>query len=172
MTDHRGYEDFPTHLAVPCYLLGIVIYALGAYVLSGFGLWLTIPYLIYCLWVEYRVLKESCTRCYYYGKVCGLARGKLCSLLFKQRVDEDSSTAEVTWVTMLPDAMVTIIPIAGGIVLLVRGFSWITLIALIVLAVLFLGGNAVVRGSFACKYCKQRTLGCPADRLFDGRAEA
>jgi hypothetical protein len=28
-------------------------------------------------------------------------------------------------------------------------------------------GNGLVRGSLACKYCKQREIGCPAEQLFN-----
>jgi hypothetical protein len=31
---------------------------------------------------------------------------------------------------------------------------------------LYLGGNAVVRGTFACNYCKQKEIGCTAEKLF------
>jgi hypothetical protein len=40
--------------------------------------------------------------------------------------------------------------------------------ALAVLIALSFVGNAVLRGSFACKYCKQREIGCPAEKLFGG----
>jgi hypothetical protein len=48
----------------------------------------------------------------------------------------------------------------------VRDFTWLVVVMLAILVVLSLGGNAVVRGSFACKYCKQRQIGCPAEKLF------
>jgi len=28
-------------------------------------------------------------------------------------------------------------------------------------------GNSYIRGSLACKYCQQRELGCPAEKLFN-----
>jgi hypothetical protein len=28
-------------------------------------------------------------------------------------------------------------------------------------------GNAVVRSQLACRYCRQREIGCPAQRLFE-----
>jgi hypothetical protein len=62
--------------------------------------------------------------------------------------------------------MVSIFPAIGGIVLLVRDFSWLILLLLITLLALSSGGNAVIRGSFACRHCKQREIGCPAERLF------
>jgi len=31
---------------------------------------------------------------------------------------------------------------------------------------LFSVGNSYVRGSLACKFCRQRQLGCPAEKMF------
>lgn len=41
------------------------------------------------------------------------------------------------------------------------------LLALLFLMVLSTTGNAFIRGTFACQYCKQRDLGCPAEQLFN-----
>jgi hypothetical protein len=41
---------------------------------------------------------------------------------------------------------------------------WIVLLSNIV--GLSTSGNAIIRGSFVCKTCKQKELGCPAARLF------
>jgi len=43
----------------------------------------------------------------------------------------------------------------------------IVLFALLLLIVLSTTGNAFIRGTFTCKYCKQRDLGCPAEQLFN-----
>jgi hypothetical protein len=67
---------------------------------------------------------------------------------------------------MLPDFVVLLWPVLGGIVLVIQDFSWLLIGMLLLLVALFLGGNAIVRGSFACKYCRQKELGCPAARLF------
>ena len=53
-----------------------------------------------------------------------------------------------------------------GIVLLIRDFSWLVLAMVILLLFLATLGNGVIRGSLACKYCKQREIGCPAEQLF------
>ncbi|KYC51997.1 MAG: inner membrane protein [Candidatus Methanofastidiosum methylothiophilum] len=57
-------------------------------------------------------------------------------------------------------------PIIGGTVLLIYDFSWITLFLMVVLVILSLAGNALVRGLLTCSRCKQRELGCPAEKLF------
>lgn len=147
-------------------LVSISIYAIGAYILSGFGILFSILYLFYCLWVEIGVLRGSCVNCYYYGKVCGLGKGKLCSLLFEKGNPQKFVEKEISWSKMLPDFLVFVFPIVGGIVLLVIDFNWLLTAILAVLVILSFGGNAVIRGSFACKYCKQRKIGCPAEKAF------
>ena len=73
---------------------------------------------------------------------------------------------------MIWDFMVLIFPVIGGIILLVRNFSWLILILMVILVMLSMGGNALLRGSLACKYCKQKELGCPAEQLFNKGAKA
>ena len=74
--------------------------------------------------------------------------------------------------SILPDFMVSLSPIIGGVVLLIQGFNWLTLGAVAILSLLATVGNGYIRGNIACKYCKQRDLGCPAESLFKGKASA
>ena len=171
MEETNSYEKFPIWIPLLANVVALSIYAIGAYILAGLTIILSILYLLYCLWVEIGVLRGSCVHCYYYGKVCGLGKGKLCSLFFKKGDPQRFIEKEISWYHMLPDFMVSIIPLVGGIVLLVSDFSWLILALLVILAMLSTGGNAVIRGSFACKYCKQREIGCPAEKVF-GREKA
>jgi len=172
MKELDSYESFPLRIVFLSNLVAISIYAIGVYILAGLGIWLAVLYLVYCCWFEVRVLRHSCVNCYYYDKVCGFGKGKLCSLLFKKGDPQKFIEAQITWFDLIPDFMVFIFPVIGGIVLLVMDFSWILLALLAVLLVLSFGGNALVRGSFACKYCKQRELGCPAEKLFNRKAKS
>ncbi|RZN37037.1 MAG: hypothetical protein EFT35_07065 [Methanophagales archaeon ANME-1-THS] len=165
----KTYDNFPAWIAILSNLVSLSIYTLGAYILAGFGILFAILYLLYCLWLEVQILRKSCVDCYYYGKVCGLGKGKLCPLLFKQGDPKKFVEKEVTWAQILPDFMVFIIPLVGGIILLVRDFTWLLVALLIILGILAFGGTALIRGSFACKYCKQREIGCPAEQLFGGK---
>ncbi|HIE31285.1 MAG TPA: hypothetical protein EYP67_02740 [Methanosarcinales archaeon] len=162
----KTYEKFPAWIVLLSNLVTISIYATGAYILAGFGIIFAVLYLLYCLWIELKVLRGSCVDCYYYGKVCGFGKGMLCSILFKKGDPQRFVERELSWSSLLPDFMVVIFPIIGGIILLVRDFSWLLVAMLAVVVILYLGGNAVIRGRFACKYCKQREIGCPAEKLF------
>ena len=165
----KTYDNFPAWIAILSNFVTMSIYAIGAYILAGFGILFAILYLLYCLWLEIRILRRSCVDCYYYGKVCGLGKGKLCALLFKKGDPQKFVEKKITWAQLLPDFMVSLIPLASGIILLVRDFTWLLAALLIILGFLSFGGTAIIRGSFACKYCKQREIGCPAEQLFGSK---
>ena len=166
MKQTKVYECFPLWMVVLGNVVGLSIYLIGAYILTGFGLWMAGLYLLYCFGLELRLLKGHCVNCYYYGKVCGFGKGKLCTWLFKQGEPRKFTEADISWANMLPDFLVLLWPLFGGIILLVQDFTWLGVGMLVLLVALALWGNAIVRGSFACKYCKQKELGCPAARLF------
>ncbi len=165
MQEIKSYENFPLWMTLASSLL-LSIYAIGAFILAGFGISIAILYLLYCLVIEIRILKHSCVNCYYYGKICGLGRGKLGPLLFKKGDPKKFIEKKNSWFIMLPDFMVVVFPIIGGILFLIWEFSWLLVAILTGLIIIFFGGNAIIRGSIACKYCKQREIGCPADELF------
>ena len=128
-------------------------------------------YLLYCALFELRVMKQSCVNCCYYGKVCGLGRGKISAHLFPREDPGIFARRNITWTTLIPDLLIMLLPLLGGAILLIRSFSWPTAAGMVLLAALSLGGNAFVRSRIACKYCKQREIGCPAEKLF-GEAQA
>ena len=166
MNGAKSYENFPIWMVLLSNLAAISTYIIGAYILWGFGILFSALYLLYCLLMEIMVLRRSCVDCYYYGKICGLGKGKLCSTLFKKGNPERFAKKEVSLSTVLPDLMVFIFPLVGGIILLIGNFTWLLVAMIAILAVISFGGNAVVRGSLVCKYCKQREIGCPAEKLF------
>jgi hypothetical protein len=167
MNNTKTYERFPWWVVLVSTVLSLLIYAAGAFIVSRLSPVLAAVYVVYCIWLEFKILRRSCVGCYYYGRVCGFGRGVLCSFLFKKGDPASFAERQVSWADMLPDFMVFIIPIIAGIRLLIREFNVTLLMLMIVLLILSFVGNAVVRGKVACKYCKQRELGCPADRLFN-----
>jgi hypothetical protein len=166
MEQAKIYERFPLWIVLLSNFVGVSIYVIGAYILAGFGLWLAGLYLLFCFGLELRLLKGHCVNCYYYGKICGFGKGRLCGWLFKRGDIRKFAETEISWVNMLPDLMVLLWPILGGIILLVQDFGWLLMGLLLLLVALSLSGNAIVRGSFVCKQCRQKELGCPATRLF------
>jgi hypothetical protein len=114
-------------------------------------------------------LSRHCVDCYYYGKTCAFGKGWLSSLFFPKGQPEQFNQKKITWKDIVPDFLVFIIPILAGILLLIQEFTWIILSLIIALFLLGFFGNALVRGQLACRYCKQREIGCPAEQLFDNK---
>lgn len=168
MLEIKSYENFPIWIPLLAIFVSFATYILGAIILTGFGIIVVILYLVYCFGVvEMLVLFRSCKYCCYYNKVCGLGRGKIASLFTKKGDPKKFTEREVTLSDLIPDFLVTIFPIVGGVILSVLDFSFMRIGLIILLAIISFGGTAVVRGNLACKYCKQREIGCPALKFFD-----
>lgn len=162
----KPFENFPFSMVLFAVLVNVSIYALGVAVLSGFGTCAAALFLFYCLGVEIHVMRMSCVDCCYYGKWCAFGRGKAAPLLFKQGDPKRFASKCISWKELLPDMLVVLVPLVGGTALLIQGFSWSTAMMLAALLALSFGGNYLVRSRIACKYCKQRELGCPAEQFF------
>ena len=166
MNNITSYEKYPLWIVLLSNLVSIAIYAIGAFIIYQIGwIWLLL-YVAYVLWLEIKLLRKSCVNCYYYGKVCAFGKGKLSCLFFKKGDTNKFSQGKITWKDIVPDLMVSLIPMVAGIVLLVIDFNWVLLAMVLVLLLLTSMGNGLIRGSLACKYCRQREIGCPAEQLF------
>ncbi len=170
MKEIECYENYPFWIIIVSNLLTLSIYTIGIIIIKPLGIiWLLI-YLTYIVFLEIRLLRKSCVDCYYYGKRCAFGKGKLCSLFFKKG-NKEGFTGNLTWKDLLPDMLVAIIPLLIGIVRLIMDFNWILLLLIILLFLLVSIGNGFVRSSLACKYCKQREFGCPAEKMFNKEEE-
>ena len=167
--DSPAYEGFPARMVLVCVLFILSIYILGAAILFRFGLIWSVLYLLIVLLLELRLMRGHCTDCRYYGKTCAFARGRLSALLFPKGDPDRFSRMTITAKDFVPDFLVFIVPVLAGIVLLVTGFSWLLLLEVAILLLLGFAGNGLVRGRIACRYCRQREIGCPAQRLFEKR---
>ncbi len=166
MKEAEPYENFPLWMPLIAIFLPVIGYIIGAIILAGLHIIIAILYLIYCFSAELFVVLRSCKNCYYYGKICGLGKGKIAPLFVKKGDPSKFAEKQVHWHDLIPDFLVSIFPMIGGIILLIMNFSYIVLGMVVIVAVIFFGGTAIIRGSMACKYCKQREIGCPAEKLF------
>ena len=161
------FENYPCWIILISNLVSIAIYLIGAFIIYQLGtIWLLF-YLFYIFGLEIRLMKRSCANCYYYGKYCAFGKGKISSLFFKRGNSHKFIKDKITWKDILPDFLVSIIPIIAGIVLLILNFNWLIISLIVLLIILTSAGNGFVRGSLACKFCKQREIGCPAEQLFN-----
>ncbi len=166
MGNNKTFKSFPLWVIAIADAVAFGIYFIGAYIMFRFNAICGWLYLLYCLIVEVRIMRISCIHCYYYGKLCGLGRGKLASLFFRKGDPKKFLEKKVTWKDLIPDLLVSLVPFFLGIYILFNDFSWSMLILILILLFLTTLGNGFVRSNFACKYCKQRELGCPAEKLF------
>jgi hypothetical protein len=167
MKKEHYYENYPFWTVFFSNFVSLAIYSIGACILYQIGLIWLILYLIFIGILEFRLIKGHCANCYYYGKICAFGKGKISNIFFKKGDVNKFCKKQMTWKDILPDFMVSLIPIIIAITLLILRFDWTILILAIVLFLLAFTGNGFVRGSLACKYCKQRKLGCPAEQLFN-----
>jgi hypothetical protein len=163
---NEAYDQFPLPLVLLCVAVNILIYIIGAYLIAPLGKIFVALYLLYCLWMEIRVSIMSCRDCYYYGKLCAFGRGKICSLLFKKGFPERFKNKKISWINLVPDFLVSLIPLAIGGFYLVQSFSWLRLSFILVLVMIAFPVTGFVRSSISCKFCRQKEIGCPAIQLF------
>jgi hypothetical protein len=163
----KGHENYPVGIVILSNLVSLAIYGLGFLIISRLGFAFLFLYLLYILILESRLLKNHCTNCFYWGKTCGFGKGRLSSWVFKKGDIAKFCLKDMTWIDMIPDILVSLIPFAIGVILLVFKFDFVLLSALLLLLLLTTIGNGFIRGTLTCKYCKQRELGCPADLLFN-----
>ncbi len=171
MTKTKTYETYPLWLVLVSNLLSVSVYGMGSFIIAKLGLFWMFLYLLFILLLECRLLVHSCKYCCYYGKYCAFGKGKLCALLFKKGDPSVFINTKITWKSIVPDFLVFLIPLITGIILLIINFNLALMLILIALFLLGFGGNAIVRGTLACKYCKQREIGCPAEKLFNKKNE-
>lgn len=164
MVGDETYEKYPLWIPLASLLQTLAIYGIGLYVFSFFGQVPVILYLLYIIWLELHVMDGSCRNCFYYGKLCGIGRGKLCGLLMK-RDAKDFGEKKLTWKDLVPDFLAAGLPLAAGIILLTGGFDWTLAALLLALILLATAGNGIIRG-IVCAHCKQRKIGCPAEQMF------
>jgi hypothetical protein len=169
MGDPKSYDQYPVWMVLVSNLLSLLVYGIGAVILSQIGLVWLILYVLFIIILEFRLVRGHCVDCYYYGKTCAFGKGRLSAMLFEKGAQERFNKMTITWKDIVPDFLVFIIPVLVGIALIIRTFSWILLLLIIALFILGFVGNALVRGQIACRYCRQREIGCPAQRLFDKR---
>jgi hypothetical protein len=167
MMEPAGYEQYPTKIVILSNLLSLFMYLIGAFLMFQIGLFWAILYIFCIIILEFRLLVGHCTDCYYYGKTCAFGKGRLSCLIFPKGTPEQFNRKKMTWKDIIPDFLVFIIPVIAGSILLLIEFQWTILILVIILLLLGFFGNAIVRGKLACKYCKQKEIGCPAEQLFE-----
>lgn len=159
------YENYPTYLVVVNILEVLVALIVAVVIIAQLGLWAVLGYAILALLAVVLALAYGCTRCYYYGRVCGTGLGKIAALVFKKRDEEEFGkflSHRVSWTLV---AVVLLLPIAAGLISLREGFALPHLLWLAV----FLGLMIVIvvtHFRFVCNHCQEaRQKRCALGRL-------
>jgi len=163
----QSLVNFPFGMVLLSNVVSLSIYGLGFFIIHKSGWIYADIYLLYILIIEFRVIRNHCTKCYYYGKTCCFGKGKISSWIFKRGDPAKFCDKEMTWKDLMPDTLISLIPFVTGIVLIIIKFDFILLSALILLVLITTMGNGFIRGTYAYKYCKQREMGCPAELFFN-----
>ncbi|MDP6627155.1 MAG: hypothetical protein QGG50_04570 [Methanopyri archaeon] len=165
-SDVEVYEDYPLTTVIVAFVLTLSIYGLGAFIVAPMGTAVVAVYLLYCASLELMLLRKACPDCWYYGRRCGFGKGLLAARLFPKGDPQRMAEREVTIKDLVPDFLVTLGPLLVGAVLLYMAFSWRVVGLLLILVVLAFPCTGMLRGTMVCPHCKQREIGCPAQKFF------
>jgi hypothetical protein len=167
METTKTHENFPVWIVILSNLFSFLIYLSGLFITFRLGWAAAVIYLVCILAFEYRLISTHCVNCYYWGKSCGFGKGRISSLFFKKGDPSKFCGKKMSWKDMIPDLLITLVPLIIGIILMIIRFDLILLSVAIMLVLLTTMGNGFIRGSLTCKFCKQKEIGCPADELFN-----
>jgi hypothetical protein len=165
------FENYPAWMIASSAGLSISIYALGSAIVARLGWGFLAPYLLFLACFEVNLLARSCVHCAYYGRACFSGKGLVASWFFK-RGEPSRFAREMSWLSLVPDMLIVLFPLGVGLFLSIRRFDWILLALMAGLVIVAFPGNGLVRGKLACCHCRQRELGCPAEKLFRRRDES
>ena len=165
MPEFEKIEGFPKNIVITCILFSLIIYLLGAYILTRFGYIAAIIYLLYGLIIEIYVISRSYGSCYYFGKIYAFSTGWPKSQLTKKNDLKQHVKTSITCWGIIPEILIVIFPLISGIHRLIINFSWFCLGLLILFFILYFIGVRIIRKYIICRYCKQRGINCPLERL-------
>jgi len=161
------YGQYPWRIVFVSNLVSLGTYLMCLYILLYLHYIIAIAFLFYIVVLEFRLLRYHCVNCWYYGKRCGFGRGNISAWFFKKGDSAIFIKKQITWKSMLPELLTSLVPVLVGIVLLILNFDFKILLAIIIILIISTWGNGFVRGKLVCKHCKQRECGCPAYKLFE-----
>jgi hypothetical protein len=159
------YDDYPIRIVILNLIELLLALVVGVLLVAQHGWWAVLSYAaVGCLGLVLS-LAYGCTRCPYYGRVCGLGLGKIAPLLFRQRdADEfgQSLSQTVAWTLV---GLVLALPLAAGLVSLARGFSLSGLAMLFIFLILIVVVVAT-HSRCVCGHCRQaRDNRCSLGRM-------
>jgi hypothetical protein len=159
------YDDYPVRIVVLSLAEVLAALALGLVLVAQLGWRALLAFAVVgCLGLALS-LAYGCTRCHYYGRVCGLGLGKIASVFFRQRNQADfgrTLSQTVAWSLL---GLTMALPLAAGLVSLAKGSGLTGLLPLgVFLALVF--AIALTHSRYICGHCRQARDGvCTLSRM-------
>jgi hypothetical protein len=162
------YDSFPRATVIYNLLTLGGAMAVGVIVLAQLGLWVAAGYLVLLALTGYGMLALICARCYYYDRRCATGVGKVVALFFRKSQEEEFGQTASQKAVMVVLAIVLLLPLVGGVVSLVVGYSMLRLVLLVALLALLVAGLAP-HPRLVCSHCRLAEKGCcPIGKLVLG----
>jgi len=159
------YDDYPVRIVLLNMLGLLAAVALGLALVAQLGWWAVLTFAVVgCLGLILS-LAYGCTRCHYYGRVCGLGLGKMAYLVFRQRDQSEFGKALSQTVAWTLVGLTLALPLAAGLVSINAGSGLFALAPLgAFLALVFV--IALTHSRYVCGHCQQaRDRVCTLGRL-------
>jgi hypothetical protein len=148
------YDDYPFRIVLLNLVELLAALALGLALVAQLGWWTVLAFAVVgCLGLILS-LAYGCTRCHYYGRICGLGLGKIASLVFLQRDQSDFGKALSQTVAWALVGLTLALPLAAGLVSFTAGSGPFGLAQLgVFLALVSL--IALTHLRLVCGHCRQ-----------------
>lgn len=141
---------------------------LGAVVLAQVSPWALAGYAVFLLASVLSVLVWVCTRCGYYGRRCALGLGRVVAAVFPRRSEDEFLRTSAQIVALLALVVAILLPVLGGVALLIAGLSTLRLLSVAGTVGLLLAG-VLPHPRLVCSHCGQAGRGiCPLGRQLRG----
>jgi hypothetical protein len=159
------YDDFPVRIVLLNLVELLAALALGLVLVAQLGWWAVLTFAVVgCLGLILS-LAYGCTRCHYYGRICGLGLGRIASLVFRKRDQSDFGKALSQTVAWTLVGLTPALPLAAGPVSITAGSGLFALAQMgVFLALVFV--IALTHSRYVCGHCQQaRDRVCTLGRL-------
>ena len=156
----QGLEEYSWSVVIRENLALAVWILLGTLISLQFNGFLGWGYLGFALLMILIIQRKLvCTRCYYYGKRCHVGWGYLSKALFKKGDIEEFRSCVGIKLAPIFFGIIAVVPVALGLILMIRKFSLYTLILFLIMVSAILYSSIIARKS-SCARCKMR-MQCP-----------
>lgn len=163
------YDSFPIPLVAVNILTALGAATVGVMIVAWFGLWALLGYVIIGSLAVVLSLAFGCTRCCYYGRLCGIGLGKIASLMFRKRDEREFGKSVSQMVAWTLASVILVVPLAAGLISLRYDFTSRQLLCLAA----FLGlmtTMMLTHSRLVCARCKQTKRNrCTLGRFIESR---